>query len=214
MSRFVIVSFYTEGTLYEKEIQNLIESCKRFELQTDIIGVPNLKDWNANCHFKPPFILDRLKTHKCPIVWLDADAVIQHYPTLFDTTEEDFMVRMRDDVDFNHFDKVISSTIYANYTPLALQILEAWVKESQSNYMTLCDQECLKNVLKCYSTPSIPIPYCRIDGLDTLPVEESVICQYQASRLLKKVIDEEVIEFDFIEKLDPKEFQKARFSNE
>ena len=218
MRQFVIVSYYTADTLYEKEIQNLIQSCQKFGLETDIVAVPNLKDWNANCHYKPPFILDRLKKHQCPVVWLDADSVITQYPKLFETTEEECMVRMRSDVDFNHPDKVISSTIYCNYSPTTIDTLRYWIKESEQYRNTLCDQECLKNAIQKHklNVSAIPLPYCRIEGLDdeSVSIEEGVIRQFQASRLLRKIVDEEVSPFGFIDELSGQELQQIRFSSE
>lgn len=213
--RFVIISFYTIDTLYEKEIQNLIHSCKHFGLEYDIIGVKNLGNWNANCHLKPPFILDRLKKHQCPVLWLDADSTICGPLTFFNSCSEDFMVRIREDVNFNHHDKVISSSVFVKNTPKGLKVVKKWCEESLSLRNKFCDQECLKIAIEKHNlfniAKSIPIEYCHVNGLD--PEKETIyIRQLQASRLLKKIIDQEVAEFSFFEDLSPEELQKIRFS--
>ncbi|MDN3505593.1 MAG: putative nucleotide-diphospho-sugar transferase [Rhabdochlamydiaceae bacterium] len=212
---FIVVSFYTRDTLYEKEIQNLIASCKNLDLKYDIIDLPNLGDWNSNCHMKPPFILDRLKKHQCPILWLDADSVIHQKPILFEQTQDHFMVRMREDVDFDHFDKVISSTLYVKPTPEGFNIMRKWCEESTLYKDKYCDQECLKNALQRHDLTQIakpiPINYCKIEGLDP-KCDNMVIQQFQASRLLKKIINKEVSEFAFLEDLSPQDMQKIRFS--
>jgi len=211
----VIVSFYTKDTLYEKEVQNLIASCEQLNLDFDIVSVPNLGDWNSNCHLKPPFILDRLKKHQRPVLWLDADSVILQKPTLFDETDNHFMVRMREEVDFDHFDKVITSTLYVKPTKVGINIVRKWCEESIQFRDQFCDQECLKNALQKHNLTQlakpIPINYCKIEGLDP-KCDNMVIQQFQASRLLKKIINKEVSEFAFLEGLSPSEMQKIRFS--
>ena len=57
----LVISFYTKNTPYEAEVQNLIDSCRRFDLPHQIEGVESFGSWEMNCAFKPYFILKQLK---------------------------------------------------------------------------------------------------------------------------------------------------------
>ncbi|MCF7851835.1 MAG: hypothetical protein K9M07_01180 [Simkaniaceae bacterium] len=215
---FIIVSYYTKDTLYEREIQNLARSCQKIGLTIDITAFENQGNWNKNCHFKPFLILEKLKKYQCPIIWLDADSYVHQYPVLFDESPSDFLVRIRDDVDFRHRDKVLSGTVFVKYSPLGINLVETWCEESLKFNETQSDQECLRNAIEKLhldtETISLPNNYCRIDILDFNQIDSKdiVIEQFQASRLFMKIINQEVCQFNFLDSLSPEELQKIRFS--
>ena len=57
----LIVSYYTAGTGYEVEVQNLIASCRKLDLQADIVPIPSRGSWDKNCCYKPEFLLEKLQ---------------------------------------------------------------------------------------------------------------------------------------------------------
>ena len=83
---YIIVSYYTTNTPYEKEAAKLIKSLQLLRIPYDVVGVPNLGDWQSNTRFKAKFMQDMLIRHKGKsVVWVDSDAVVHSYPDLFDS---------------------------------------------------------------------------------------------------------------------------------
>jgi len=189
----LIVSYYTLGTGYEKEAQNLIRSCKKLGLQTDIVGILSKGKWEENCAFKPKFLLKMLQKHKRPLVWVDADAVILKPPKLFESLSCDIAIYINDSLPIEDPSSLLSGTIYLNYTKEAEALLKAWDEECQKD-KDMWDQAALKIALlqngANLSFFTLPESYCSI-----YDKKNAIIFQSQASRLLKKVINKEIIPF-------------------
>ncbi|HAB98582.1 MAG TPA: hypothetical protein DCE71_02020, partial [Parachlamydiales bacterium] len=58
MNTPLIISFYTQNTIYEKEVEDLEASCQSLELAYYIEGRKDLGTWEENCCQKPLFILE------------------------------------------------------------------------------------------------------------------------------------------------------------
>jgi hypothetical protein len=96
-SSFIIVAYYTINTPYEQEANKLKASLDKLKVSYDIVGVENLGNWQANTRFKARFMQDMLDKHKGKnLVYVDSDAVIHQYPTLFDNYPYDIAVRWQD----------------------------------------------------------------------------------------------------------------------
>ncbi|MCK4934536.1 MAG: hypothetical protein KAR79_03020 [Simkaniaceae bacterium] len=196
-----IISFYTKNTPYEKEAKALSESCKKFQLDSDIVGIDTLGDWEVNCCYKSKFLLNQLETKKKPLIWIDADGEINKRPTLFETIDADLAVWINKKASIHHLSKVISSTIYINYTENTLKLLRLWKNLCEKQLtdpkrkVEIWDQTCLRDAMFHQETQAkiLPLPdsYCaRFDD----PIKESpVITQYQASRLYKPCINGETV---------------------
>ena len=194
----VIISFYTKGTPYQLEVHNLIESCKRFQLETAIEGIESFGPWDLNCAFKPFFILKKLEELKKPILWVDADGVFMRKPTWQEAFNAELSVRIEPDLDQNHSSKVISSTVYVNYSSEAKELLQRWIFHSkkilfdQNRKVEFWDQVALRDAI--FENPEnvrpIPLAYAKIfDHLtDCQKVESPVIEHYQASRRFKNLL--------------------------
>ena len=89
----LVVSFYTENTPYQVEVLHLIESCKKFGIESDIVGVPSRGSWEQNCAFKPFFIRDKLKQIQRPLFWIDADAIFKKHPDFSPLLHADIALR-------------------------------------------------------------------------------------------------------------------------
>lgn len=220
----IIISFYTKNTFYESEVQNLIESCKKFDLEYQIEAVDSLGSWEYNCCYKPIFILKKLLTLKKPVLWIDADGVIVKKPDLHWKEYSDIALRLHESLSLDHPSKVCTMSLFADYTKEALELIRLWKEECLIRLLEKCedqvwDQKCLRDVIyqKTHHAKVHPIPmgYCRIydKESDKVPKEETYIIHYQASRLYKKIIDGEVIAFNGLEKLSGKEIQKLRTGN-
>ena len=93
---FTIIGFYTEGTAYKEEADKLIATMNKFGLDTrHIESVPNLQNWLKNCRYRTIFIQEKLRELNSPVVWVDVDARILKYPTLFDNIDADLAVHYR-----------------------------------------------------------------------------------------------------------------------
>ena len=192
----LVVSYYTKKTLYENEVENLIDSCKKFEIEHYIEGIENRGSWGENCAFKPYFLRKKMKEFKRPLLWVDADAVF-----LQGLKFEDFMFS---DLVFYYDPKIrdfrfsaFAGTVYVNATAGGCKSLDLWchysdeiIKETGKPPLYI-DQVSLH--FSMLSKPSfnfiqLPIVYAKVfdryvEGLDPKAV---VIEHNQASRRFVK----------------------------
>jgi len=197
----IIVSYYTKNTGYEQEVKNLIVSCKKFGLKSDIVGIESKGRWDTNCCYKPRFLLEKLREHQSPVVWMDADALFLKQPTLFQTLTCDVALRTFDDLPMGHPSKIITGTLFFHYRISVFNLLEQWDIECRAMLRgedEVWDQVALQRAL--LKTPSLrlfPLPedYYLIYDTPAHRGKTGVIVHYQASRLLKKVVNGEVVRF-------------------
>lgn len=195
----VIISFYTADTPYEKEVQNLIASCEKYNLETSIKAIPTFGSWELNCAYKPFFILERLEELDRPVLWVDADGVFTSAPSWQEVFEADLAVRLDPELPDDHPSKVISSTLFAR--PTAKPLLKLWVRHCHdllldpSRDEEFWDQIALRNAILA-KPPSItvtplPLSYAKIydHPLDNEKVTNPVIEHYQASRRFKSMVN-------------------------
>jgi hypothetical protein len=195
-----VISFYTTETLYQLEVQNLIASCQAFDLETSIEGMPSFGSWELNCAYKPFFIFQKLKSLQRPLLWVDADGVFVQKPSWLSCFSCDLATRIEAELPSDHASKVISSTIYVNYTDKSAHLLRLWADECQRQLLNsgrteeFWDQVALRNVLLANESKakiaSLPLTYVKIfdHPHDQHQAPEPVIMHYQASRRLKKTI--------------------------
>lgn len=195
----LVISFYTAGTPYEEEAEILIASCKRWRLEYLIEARPSLGSWEKNCAQKPLFILEKLKEHKRAIFWTDADSVFIKPPDFTFFEGYDFSVRINSGLEEKHPSKVISNTIYANYTQETEKLIEQWMKNSldqlydKKRKEEFWDQTALRDALStCKEARILPMPlaYSKIFDSDFFKIapSEVIVEHYQASRRFKSVI--------------------------
>lgn len=191
-----VVSFYTIETLYQVEVQNLIASCRHFDLKHHVVGVPSAGSWELNCAYKPFFLAQVLEELNEPILWVDADAVFVQAPKWLDVFDRDFAAWIDPDLPDSHDSKVASGTLFIQPTKAAKEILKQWQQET--SYLLLepnrtaefWDQISLRNALLKNKTAVIgplPLEYIKIfdHPLHLQKVLNPVVVHYQASRRLK-----------------------------
>jgi len=197
----LIVSFYTKNTLYQLEVQNLIASCKNYDLEMCIEGIESFGSWELNCAYKPFFIYQKWQEFKRPLLWVDADAIFVRKPEWISAFNADVAARIDPLLSLNHPSKVMSGTVYINYTKPAERILQEWIvackegllgKEAGSEFW---DQTALRDALFLKEhgavVESLPLAYTKIfdHKTDLLEAPCPVIEHYQASRRLKNLIN-------------------------
>ncbi|MBX3385409.1 MAG: class I SAM-dependent methyltransferase [Phycisphaeraceae bacterium] len=133
----IIVSFYTTGTPYEREVRGLIESCRALNLPHEITPVNDLGSWERNCAYKARFLSEALHRLRRPILWVDADAVLRAAPSLVDHLSATARAGVRADTDFaiHRVDgwEFASGTLFFNNTPLAAELLSRWTRLCESD---------------------------------------------------------------------------------
>jgi hypothetical protein len=214
----LIVSYYTKDTLYKREAEDLIASCKALDLEYEITEVPNLGSWEKNCCYKPTFLLKKLEEHQRPLIWTDVDSVILKTPTLLLECKADCALRVNDYVPIDDPSKILSGTMFFNNTASAKKLLTIWEKECHKQLEkggAVYDQVCLRKVILHYPTivemKRLPASYVKIvDNEEQAALDpESVVVHYQASRLLGKIVDGEVVSC-LVDGLTSKELKEIR----
>jgi hypothetical protein len=78
----VVVSFHTGGDYYDRAAQQLRSDCVGLGIDHDIrkLDAGPTPYWAAACRRKIGFYLDMLQEHRRPILWLDVDTRIGHWP--------------------------------------------------------------------------------------------------------------------------------------
>jgi len=197
----LVISFYTKNTPYQLEIQNLIASCELYQIQHSIEGVDSFGSWEINCAFKPFYILGKLKEFQRPILWIDADGVFMKKPAVIAAFNSDLATRINGDCPDQHPSKIISSTIYVDFSAKGMNLMRLWAQESQrilnqeNRNEEFWDQIALRNVLLANpdgaKIEALPLSYAKIfdHPKDLQSQEMAVIQHYQASRRFKKIIN-------------------------
>jgi hypothetical protein len=188
---WIIISYYTVGTGYEVEIEKLRQSLIKFELPHHIEGIKSRGSWIKNVHYNNELILKAFDMFPDKaIVSLDADAVVERYPALFDTLDCDFAAHM-------HTWKsgrveLLCSTMYWQGNRKTRKFL-AEVIERHKVYPQETQQPGMLRTLKSWGIQrikfvSLPPQYARIFDLME-SVKYPVINQYQASRRFRKAVN-------------------------
>jgi hypothetical protein len=214
MTTPLIVSFYTKNTFYEREANNLIESCKKQGLEYAIVGLESLGNWKANCGLKPKFLLDQFLKHQRPLLWVDADAVILEPLTYFNTCVADISFRIDDIRGIESPHRMISSTVFINKTEAAFDFLNHWAAY-QKTHPDFTDQETLRDVVYLrfhhLSIKSLPKRYCAIaQASHFIDQENPAIVQYQASRTYQNLIDNGTESLSLIDALSDDLIRESR----
>lgn len=183
----VVVSFYTKGTSYFAEAQRLVESLKKFHLDYDVVGIIDLKNWQANVRYKPTLIKKMLKKYRPrPVLYVDADAEFARFPSLFNNLDVDIGVCEVDwqSLGRNRMSELLGGTIYMSNTNKALMILDDWIDACERTTLSIWDQKLLAAIIG-RNFYNLPPEYCTIFDSMGRNIKEPVIIHNQASRRLK-----------------------------
>lgn len=190
----MIVSFYTADSLYELEAENLRLSCERFNIPYLIQDVASLGNWELNCAFKPRFILDKLQELKKDLLWVDADGEIVSELPLLKQAPGTLGICVHEQLPLTHRSKCMSNTLFFAYNEENIAFLTSW-SEKCEKAPERWDQEHLTATLFEKSWPgffNLPVTYTALYDRD---VKKPHIVHYQASRLMHKIMNGEVVPF-------------------
>ena len=203
MKKIVFCSYATAETPYIDVINKfLIPSLKKFNLEYDIEYPEDRGSWQANTSYKSEFILKMLHKHEgSSIVFLDSDAEVKKYPSLFWEIPNEYdigvhflnwMWRWRKQKDGNKF-HLLSGTMYLNYNSKVIGLVEEFIEEISKSPNTI-EQRSMEVVvnrrkdLKVYELPYSYIVFPNQNNtlpLHMLKEKDIVIYHNQASRRLK-----------------------------
>ena len=181
-----VVSFYSEGTLYEDEAMRLLASADRFDIPIDIIITPDAGSWHDNVAFKACVIHDELLSGD-PVLYVDADAFFHVNPTnYFSQLEQkgyDFAARFR-------MDRLQSGTMWFSGSSECDDLIDNWMKRNEDNersgIVTGQGQKNLQDVLPSAEVAMFELPaaWCYIFDTDARehPCINPMIEHLQASR--------------------------------
>ena len=180
----VITSYYTKGTPYENQVEHLKTTLKRFNLDNDIVGIPDRGSWHKNTYYKPNFILSMMNKHKGrPIVFVDADAKIRSNPVLFSELKCDFACH------FKLEKELLSGTLYFGNTQKSRWLVKKWIEENEKHPKTHMPQKNLRAVFNKYKNEinweALPVEYCLIFDSSARYKVNPVIEHFQLSRTNK-----------------------------
>lgn len=185
VNKFIIVSMYTAGTDYEKEVQGLRESAYKFGVPIEIYEVPNLGDWAKNTHQKVDVISDALRKYKGPVVWTDADSVFEQFPKLFNELDCDVAAHK-----IEAWSEILSGTVYFAYNETVLGFLDAWRDMNESGEEP--DAPNMQFLLESREDiifDRLPKEYVKIFDNPHQQCSDPVIVHNQASRRLKSTVE-------------------------
>jgi hypothetical protein len=129
----LIISFYADfedNRYYEGFAKELIKKCKEFGVSYDISEAQSRGSYSANCLMKPEFILDKLKEHKKPILWMDCDTQFRLPFSDFNNVESDIGMATHS----GNMEGIKASPLYFNYTEGAFRIIREWVVHCRACY--------------------------------------------------------------------------------
>jgi tetratricopeptide (TPR) repeat protein len=197
-NKVVFVSMFTPG--YKEQAEKLKKSLDDFDLHYTIYEVPNQGTWIRNTQEKPKYIFRALEEYKCPVVWLDADAIVKKKPELFKT--------IRDDIAFytiKEWDDMLTGTMFFNYNRRVKEFISNWIYNCEIN--NLPDQRVFIDLMKKDNTlqkGKLPVEYVKIFDNPHQDCDDPVIIHNQASRGLK----DKVNRIDYVRNFDRESREK------
>jgi len=161
IDRPIIASYYTKGTEYEKQIEHLKTTVRRFNLESDIVGIKDLGDWYKNTYYKSTFVLETLKRHLGrSVVFVDADAIFRQSPILFNDFDCDFAYH------FYNRKELLGGTLYFGNGKGSRFVAKKWVEIDDLRKTTLMPQKNLQALFNAIKNEinwkELPLSYCMI----------------------------------------------------
>lgn len=186
----IFVSFFTLDTGYELEVQNLLNSLIKHNLPYHVEGLKSLDNWVKNCAMKPAYIRKLMNIYQShPLVWLDADAVVNFEPTLFLNANIDTL----NSIMCGYLQpELLSGTIYIKNDDQAKRVITMWDTE-QSKNNNIWDQKVLQKIQQKHTSAFsfLPFSYIKIYDNSRMTLKENetaVIVHNQASRRFKNTL--------------------------
>lgn len=189
----IIVSHFTKGTGYEREVQNLVESLEKLKLNYSIEGIESLGNWRQNSNYCSKNVAKALAAHPDrDILRVDADAVFHRCPDLF--LQDDFRADIAAHVaNFPwHPRELLGGTLFFRNNATVRWLVDFWVWKCTIDKPTMRNGDLLQEILDSGKFNAVftelPPEYCKIFDI-MRNVREPVIEHFQASRRLKRIVN-------------------------
>ena len=204
-NKFVVVSFLTVETGYEREIKKLKKSIEKFGYDYYIEGIDNQGSWDANTKYKSQLLLNSMEKRPDTelFMYVDADALIQREIPLEEITGDlavHYKIRGRNGKWHKRKPTMLSGTIFYKNNDKIKKLFKIWHKENKrTRIMTkgtyvwkVCDQRNLQNAIKNHTPEGLQIQklgpeYCKIFDIMSF-CKNPIIEHFQASRRLKNKV--------------------------
>jgi hypothetical protein len=144
----MFVSYYSDippCTFYKDSAFKLKNRIEKLGGKIYIEELPNLGSYALNCLRKPKFISDCLEKFNQPIIWIDADSIVNNLPMEMDNIDEDIACVIKS----NGCPE--SALIYFNNTQKSKEFINTWIDGCSINKPEL-DHPVLKELW--YATPN------------------------------------------------------------
>lgn len=209
-SDLLAIGYYTRDRNYKELAERMKASVEKQGIECIIKerkslateGLIKPMPWVLNCSQCGSFIQEMREEYpNRPLLYLDADAIMQRRPRLFldEVIDYDFAAVFLSNVHIK--DELQSSTLFFNNTEKASKLLDDWVslqKKRNSEmlagqysppYFDAWDQRVLQKVLKDVKVKKLPYEYAKIaltpkgeELMKGVDPNKIVISQHQASR--------------------------------
>jgi len=198
---WLVVSFYTANTGYEKEVKKLEASLKALNLEYHLFPCEPEGSWRKNLDHKSRVILEAFNMFPDKdIVFIDADGIVRQYPVLFDELSRD---RAHDIAAHFHPYKgtninggsLLSGTLWFQNSDRGKGLVSEWDKIGR-NHPTVRHQHCLRLAINELNRKGVGIKVYRMPREYTLIFDyykgknkpNPVIEHFQASRKLRRQV--------------------------
>lgn len=182
-----IIAMYTPE--YEKYRDRLINSILKFKLKYRIYPIENKGDWLLNCKQNTDVILKAFEELNDDLLYLDCDAEFRKSPRLIKRLSCDIAYHV---IRYPNKVQLCSGTLYLKNTPKIIKLIHEWKELNSLN--DEWDDDNLKHLLntdyKDLNQYILPEQYCSIDINRIQTGKNPIIRHHQASRKMKKVINE------------------------
>lgn len=125
---FVIVAYYTKGSVYEKSAMELEAAALALGVDVRVYGVDDMGGWCQNTDYKARFFMDRmLEFPGRDVAYTDADSTVHRYPALFDEPTADIIIR-RQDFPWRK-GEFLSGTFFMRNNENCRSVVEHWINK-------------------------------------------------------------------------------------
>lgn len=186
---WLAISFYTTGTGYAKEVENLKASAVALKVPLTVYSVPPRGSWRRNLDWKSAVILKAMDENPgLDIVFLDADARIRSWPAVFDhlsfVGEWDLAACLFKESRLER-DELLSGTLWIRNCPETRRLVEAWDRYGR-RHPEIRHQKCLSLVIRAWAGEvrfyRLKNEYTRIYDHPGMRGVTPIIEHFQASR--------------------------------
>lgn len=202
MNKFKIGYFYSEGSPYKQVgIDYLEKSLEKFSVKCIITKTQNFGNWQRNVAEKPKAILEQLNSlnRDESLVFLDADATVERWPSLFEQIPEEYdiafhMLNWKTWYGYDtEFFELLSGTMFFRNNDKVKNLCREW--HDQAIKSGEWEQKVLTRVLNNHklSVWELPLEYTYIISrpgeLEPLhKIKEPIIIHHQVSRKYKNKV--------------------------